>query len=154
MDTGLVFGIIFAIIVIGLLLVFGMGQIADIFCVTNTAQVQKAVKDLEQATEDVYNLGQGSSMPFKISLPRNARLCFVDYENPEPQKWHPEPDLYDIVKSQINASRANLWIIYGCGSHKHTYRISYLRTAENFCADSGDNIYLENMGRYVAVEPA
>ena len=143
MDTGLVFGIIFAIIIIGLLLVFGMEQIVNIFCITNTAQTNKAVKDMENAVDNVFNLGQGSAMPFQVSIPRNARICFVDPDNPiRMNNWNPstDPDMYRIIMYRINASRSNMWITYGCGTNRNEYRVSHLRVSENFCVGLGTEI--------------
>ncbi|RLI96668.1 MAG: hypothetical protein DRO99_04090 [Candidatus Aenigmatarchaeota archaeon] len=153
METGMVFGIIFAIIMIALLLVFGMDQIVNIFCVSNTAQTNKAVKDLENAVEDVFHLAEGSAMPFKIAIPRNAELCLINYSNPSPMNnWNPDPDMYNIIRNRIQANQYNVWINYGCGTHEPGYRISYLRVSENFCVGLGEELYIENKGHYVSIE--
>ena len=153
MNTGMVFGIIFAILVIGMLFVFGIDQIANIFCVSNVAQTNKAVSDLENAVENVFNLAEGSAMPFKVSIPRNAEICFVNYSNPVPMNtWNPDPDMYNIISNRITANRFNIWIKYGCGTSDTGSKISYLRVSENFCAGLGTDLYLENKGYHVAIE--
>jgi hypothetical protein len=152
MNTGLIFGIIFAIIVIALLFVFGLGQIENIFCVSNVAQMNKVVKELEDATEDVFNLAEGSALPFKLSIPRNAQICFVNASNPARENnWNPDPNEYSIILNRIDAHGFNIWRIYGCGSHDPGYRIRHLRPADNFCAGLGTEVFLENVGHYVVV---
>jgi len=152
MDTTLVFGIIFAIIVIGLLFVFGIEQIGGIFCLGNTAQVDKAVKDLENAVEGVYNLADGSALPFKVAISRNARICLINHSNTVPMNnWNPHPDLYESINYTMYTKRQNVWIEYGCGPDSG-YRIRYLRISENFCVGGGTELYLENKGYYVTIE--
>jgi len=153
MDTGLVFGIIFAIIIIALLLVFGLEQIVNVFCVSNIAQADKAVKDLENAVENVYNLAEGSAMPFRVAIPRNARICLINHEDPSPMNsWNPDPNLYESIKYTIESKNQNVWIIYGCGTSDTGYRIRYLKLTENFCVSGGTELYLENKGYHVAIE--
>jgi hypothetical protein len=153
MNTGLVFGIIFAIIIIAMLLVFGLEQIVNIFCISNIAQTDKAAKDLEHEVENVYNLAEGSMVPFKVAIPRNAKLCLIDPDDPSPQNsWVPHPDLYDSMKYEIENKRYNVWLIYGCGTNDKGYKINYLETTENFCVKGGTELYVENKGYHVAIE--
>ena len=153
MDTGLVFGIIFAIIIIALLLVFGIEQIVNIFCMGNIAQADKSVKDLENEVESVYNLAEGSARTFTVRIPGNARICLVNPDDPSPMNsWAPDPDLYESIKYSIESKQQNVWIKYGCGTSDDGYRIRYLQVSENFCAGSGTELYVENRGYYVAIE--
>ena len=69
MDTSMVFAIIFAIIVIGLLLAFGLGQVSGIFCFNGVAQVDKSMKDLGNAVDNIYNMAEGNSQMFTVSVP-------------------------------------------------------------------------------------
>lgn len=153
MEISMVFGIIFAIIVICLILVFGMDQVVNMFCVTNTAQTQKAVKDLENLVNNVYQLGEGSSMPFSVKIPRNTKLCFLNYSNPAPMNnWAPDPELYQSIGYEISQKRYNMWILYDCGLGEPGYKVKYLSIHENFCVGTGTELYLENKGQYVAIE--
>lgn len=154
MNTGLVFGIIFAIIVIALLLAFGIEQIVNIFCMSNIAGADKSVKDLELAVEDVYNLAQGSAMPFKVSLSRNARICLINPDDPSPMNsWRPDANDYqNWMKDMISDKDYNVWIQYGCGNSDDGYKIRYLRVTENFCVTGGTELYLENMGYHVEID--
>ncbi len=152
MNTSLVFGIIFAIIVIAFVLVFGAEQITNIFCVGNTAQVSKAVNDLENEVENVYNLGQGSSMPFLVKIPKDSLICLINYDDPSPMNnWNPDPDIFESINYSVRNKGQNVWIDYGCANDEG-YRISHLRLSENFCVDTGTELYLENMGSYVRIE--
>ena len=153
MNTGMVFGMIFAAIVIGLLLIFGAEQIINIFCLSSNAQVNKAVKDLENEVENVFVLAEGSAMPFTVAVPRNAMICFINHSNPAAMNnWRPEPDKFNIISNKIRQYRYNLWIYYGCGTNDDGYKIRYLQVSENFCVGAGTELYLENKGYHVTAE--
>jgi hypothetical protein len=154
MDTSLVFAIIFASIVISLLVVFGGGQIAKMFCFNGIAQVDRSVRDLESKSDYVFkNLATGSSDNFKVSLPGGSKICIVDPSSPGPTAtWFTNPDMQPLIENRIRYSNSNVWIVYGCGDDTE-YKIANLRLApgqENFCATSGDSIFIENTGDYVA----
>ncbi len=165
MDTSLVFAMIFAVIFIGLLLVFGMGQITNMFCFNGNAQVDKAVKDLENDVQNVYNLAEGASKLFRVSIPSGSSICVVNTSNPDINPagyWMPNPDQMPVISQKIMLKDANVWINYNCGSNEQTYRIEHLRAVRqpgavgtgSFCASGGSSIYLENAGDYVAASPA
>jgi len=160
-DASLVFAMIFAVIFIGLLLVFGMGQITNMFCFNGMAQIDKAVKDLDNDVQNVYNLAEGASELFRVSVPSGSSICVVNTTDPginTPGYWMPNPDLMPVITQQIRLKDANLWINYNCGSNEQTYKIAHLKAVRqpgatgtgSFCASSGESIYLENAGTYVA----
>jgi hypothetical protein len=161
MQVGAVFGIIFAIIVMALLLAFGSGQIINIICLGNLAQTNKAIRDLEFLVDGIQASGPESSDTFGVSIPGNARLCFVDPEHPEPNflgRWNPDPDSF--IELDIKEKGYNLWIEYGCGSSDKGYRMDYVvvrgpsdTTNRNFCIGSGETLLLTNIGVEVRVEP-
>lgn len=162
MDTGLVFAMIFAIIFIGLLLAFGMNQITNMFCFNGVAQVDKSVKDLENDVKNVYNLAEGASKLFRVSVPSGASICIINSSDPNPNPagyWMPNPDNMPIIANKIRLKDANIWINYNCGSNEQTYMIEHIRPAKNiggtgsFCVGPGESIYLENKGTFVSAEP-
>lgn len=154
MQVGAVFGIIFAIIVMAFVLMFGSDQIINIICMGNLAQTNKAIKDLEYLADGIQSSGPGSSNTFEVGIPGSARLCFVDPEHPEPNflgKWNPDPDLF--IVEEIQANGYNLWIEYGCGSSDKGYRMDYVTTDSNFCVGPGESLLLTNIGVEVSIEP-
>jgi hypothetical protein len=159
MDVGLLFAMIFAIVFIGLLLVFGYNQITNMFCFNGVAQVDKAVKDLENEIANMYNLAQGSAKPFDPRIPAGSSICLLNTTDLSPSgTWLPNPDQAEIIRNRIAIDKANVWINYNCGDNKPTYTIAHVRAVNpagysgtgSFCAQSGDTIYIENAGDYVA----
>ena len=164
MDTSLVFAMIFAIIFIGLLLVFGMGQITNMFCFNGIAQVDKSVKDLDNEAQAMYNLAEGASKVFRVNVPTGSSVCVINTTDISPNPggyWTPNPDLLPVIGEKVRARNANVWINYNCGNNEQTYRIEHLKAvrtpgasgAGSFCAGPGSSIYLENMGAFVAASP-
>lgn len=156
MNAGMVFALIFTVIVIGLVLVFGMGQIGSLFCMSSDAQAGKVISDLEDVSFEVYNLAEGSSRVYQVSLPSDARLCFVDPESPGTQlypsgeswkNWVADP----VYQSMIQENGYNLW--YEICSGKGGTRLQYLRVTQNFCVEGSREVYLENRGLWVEISP-
>jgi len=153
MDVGLVFGIIFAIILIGAVFVYGFDLIKGFFCTGSDAQTLKAVKDLEVSVKDLYALSEGSTLPFKLHLPGDAKICFINPDDLSPnipKGWNPDSTLMELLNtSGTSFYRSNLWI-EKC-SEKIGYKIPHLLPAYNFCATQGDELFLENKGYWVEV---
>ena len=114
MDVGLVFGIIFAVIVIGALFVYGFDLIGGFFCTGNDAQTLKAVKNLETSVKDIYTLSEGSTTPFKLYLPGDSRICFINPDDPNPNRargWDPDSTLIELLTTpRTSFYKSNLWI--------------------------------------------
>ena len=154
MDTSLVFGIIFAIVLISFLLVFGLGQISNVFCTTNTAQADKAVKDIESIVSETFLLGEGTSMPYKVAVSSETKICFVNHTRPGPVgSWNPDITDRDFIIDEITLGKYNVWIEYGCGQIGEGYRIRHMEIlTDNFCIQGYSDIYIENKGYFVTVE--
>ena len=58
MQVGAIFGLIFAIIVMAFILIFGTDIFQDMMCVGSNGQVIKAVKDLESVVDQFHRLNQ------------------------------------------------------------------------------------------------
>jgi len=158
MEVGMVFGLVFAVIVMGAIFLFGTGTFEKMICAGDVAQTTKALKDLETVVDKVQVLDEGSRQTFRMRLPVNSKICFVDPDDPEPNligDWYPKSDA--LIEEEIQSSRYNVWIDYSCGEGDRGYRMKYLITAEpgkpgNFCAESGDTVLLINRGIEVSVE--
>ena len=164
MDTGMVFAIIFALILVGFVLAFGVGQIQSFFCLGSNAQTNKAVQDIESYVEEVSVLARGSARTYTISLPSDSKICFVNKNNPSVEPGWPRPELYwnppqiilenFLQNPQSPSYQSNLWI-YSCGRELgEGYKISFLSPTKSFCAGSGQKVYIENKGLSVDISPA
>lgn len=153
MQVGAVFGIIFALIVMAFVLYFGADQIANIICLGNTGQTTKEVMNLENLVDDIQAAGEGSSDTFRMNIPDNAKVCFIDPNNPSPSivgDWVPDPNSF--IEEIIKMEGFNMWIFYNCGKSDNGHKTDFLVTDNNFCASSGDTLLLTNIGIQVKVE--
>lgn len=150
----MVFGIIFAVVVIVMIIAFGSGVITDIMCLGSDAQLQKTIKNMEKFVEDLYILPSGSGDYFTINIPGNSRLCFVNSTNPkkvfypDPEKtWNPDK----VYQKIIYEEGYNVWYEQCSGKSGTTISHLYIDPEKNFCAKSGTELYLKSMGRHVAI---
>lgn len=146
MSVGMIFGIIFTIIVISLLLVFGNRAISFIFCYSSDAQVSRTILSLESTVDDLYTLTEGNSNVFNLNIPGGTLVCFVNPNDPSPNlrgDWNPDP----VYQTIISEDGYTIW--YEHCSGKSGRVIEYLLPKENFCAGPGTGIYLENKGTWV-----
>lgn len=153
MQVSAIFGIIFALIVMGFVMIFGTGIFQDMMCVGNNGQVTKAYKDLEAVVDQVQALDDGSTKSFRMGIPTGSRICFVDPADPSHNitgDWFPDPNL--LIEEEIMDNGYNTWIEYGCGPSTDGFRMQYLVTDKNFCTISGDRVLLTNIGVQVRVE--
>ncbi len=160
MQVGHAFGIIFAIIVMGFVILVGTGMFQDMMCVGNIGQTDRAVKQLEDRVDNVQALDSGSSTTFRMTMPSNAMVCFIDPEDPRPSitgNWLPDPDLYPVIEQSIRTGGYNVWIEHGCGESDPGYRMAHITLPGeghqgNFCVRSGDTLMLTNVGTEVMIE--
>lgn len=154
MGVGMVFGIIFAIVVMIMLIVFGADIISTIFGMGSDAQLVKTIKNMQTVVDDLYYLPSGSGDYFTLNIPRDTKLCFVNTTHPEPvyyadpkKTWDPDIVFQRIIKEE----GYNIW--YETSSGKSGGEIRRLSIAEgkSFCAVPGMEIYLQNVGGRVTI---
>jgi len=155
MNVSMIFGIIFTIIVIALLLVFGSSQIRDLFCLSNDAIVVKAIKDLGTRVEELYLQAEGSSETFTLNIPDAYKICFINTDNPSFNSLGIDPVHKITIQSPDN--KFNIWSFQCSGKYdsgQRGYRIKNLIIPDDnqFCVKSGAKLYLENKGDYVSIE--
>ena len=144
----------------GFILLFGTGFFGDMMCIGNVGQTNKIVKNLEEIVDKVQALDEGSSTTFKMTLPSNGMVCFIDPTDPRPSitgNWLPDPELYPVIETRIKTGGYNVWIEYNCGNTNPGYIMKYIVTPEpgqrgNFCVASGDTLMLTNTGVEVRLE--
>lgn len=148
MNVGMVFAVIFTVILISFLLVFWSGGITRFLCLSSDAQTHKVIKDMEVMVEELGYTAEGSAKRLQLRLPSETRFCFVDPDNPSgsPSKgWESDPVYEKIIKEK----GYNLWYFYCSG--RNGYKLPGLRVKYNFCSVSGDVLFFENMGLYIEV---
>lgn len=152
-SVGMAFALVFAVIFIGFILFFGTGMIADLMCIGNDAQTMKSMSDLKASVDSLYQSSDsGSSRTFLLKLPADSKMCFFNPNDPKVNRikgWPPNKDIYDIVT--YSSEKNNIWLIMCSNKRGAGYKIEKLSARENFCAEAGDKLYLENMGSYIAV---
>lgn len=154
MSVGMVFGIIFAIMVIGMILVFGADVTNIIFCTGNDAQIQKTIKNMQSVVEDIYVMPSGSGDWFTINIPKNFKICFVNSTDPRPV-FHPDQQMnWDpdrVYQRIIQDEGYNIWFKHCGGESGGEIKHLFISPEKNFCAKPGQRLYLENTGRWVAI---
>lgn len=160
MQIGMVFAIIFTLILIGFLFAVGFNQIQSFFCIGSNAQTNKAVKDIEAFVDEVFILAKGSGKSYPLSLPSDAKLCFINKTNPGPhpyqdttKTWNPDSLIIEQFLQNPDSPDygSNLWI-YRCGSPLgEGYTMRFLSSSKSFCALSGTTLFLENTGATVDI---
>ena len=139
MSVGMIFMLIFAVIVVSFLIFFGYGD----------AQVQKSYKTLEDSVESMYRKTKGSSEMLEVSIPSSTMICFVNSTDPRPNVlggWLPDSDVQDI----ISVKGYNAWIKFCRG--EEGYVMDRIRVSESFCITSHNEVYIENTGSHVEIE--
>jgi len=159
-NIGMVFAMIFTVIIIALVLAVGMNQITDFFCLGSNAQANKAVKDIESLVGEVFLLSSGSGKSYPLSLPSDVKVCFINKTNPGPhpytdtkKTWNPGTLILENFLQNPTSPQygSNIWIYY-CGKELGDgYKMKYLSPSKSFCAPTGSKLYIENTGPSVDI---
>jgi hypothetical protein len=151
MDTGLVFGIIFAAIVIILLMVFGFRYINEVFFISCESQTGQQIVNLENAVKSTLTLSQGASQNLKIIIPNCLeRMCFVDPDHPEVENigggWSPD----EFTATLVSRYGYNVVLVKSNGEIDGR-QIDKFRPYVNFCITSSKEVTLRNIGTLVEI---
>jgi len=166
-SAGMAIAIIFTLIVIGFLLVFGYQQISQWFIFQNQVQVMKVINDLEDTAKMTLDKSEGSTDTYTVKIPEAAGICFVDPKSPEKriytrdktaQNWNPENIAH--VKTLIKNHGYNIFYFTDGGSKLDGFEMSGVSpgktggTSDNFCVKNGMKVKFTNVGLYVEARPA
>ena len=78
MNVGLIFGVIVAIMMMGLIIVFGYDQIMKMLEMQTEAEINNAINELTSAVDRVHSLSGETSEPFRLSFPAEiVKVCFL-----------------------------------------------------------------------------
>ena len=94
MNVGMLFGIIFTIIVIAFVVFFGYEQISSFIGISSGASMSQQIEDFRDEVGNVNTLAMGSVKRFNFKVYAGVeRVCFVDSEDPSPEPsndWNPD----------------------------------------------------------------
>ena len=160
MDVSMVFGIMFTIIVMAALIVFGWDQIANLFGFGGEAQIMRSIENINKKIDFIYRNAENSRSEFTLAFPKSYSLCFFNSSDPSPRfysdrsmTWNPD----QTVKFMINQSGFNSWYYSGedtAAGHGYAFRYLDIPTAKNFCSLGGSRLSIVNRGYSVEVERA
>jgi len=142
MNVGMIFGIIFALILIGFLMVYGIKTITQLFGFAGEASFEKNVRDFQTAVNDVYQLSMGSTQKFHFRITSDIeRICFIN--RADKSIWGDDPIMSELV------SEGNNLIV--SGKKIKAYKINHMLPSTNFCIEEAGDVLLVNKGRWVDV---
>ena len=151
MNIGMVFGIIFAIIVVGFVFAFAVPLMMDTGCNQEQLQLASALNDLDSKISAFYLHSEGSMTDHTLNIPGNVKICFINPDYPD----NPSENLvFDpAVKTIISDSgkRFNVWYTYCDGENGEKIDYLFIEPGQGFCIQGTDKIWLENKGNLVKV---
>ncbi len=151
MNVGLIFGIIFAIIVMGMLIVFGMQNIGSVIEVSCESHIGQEMINIEKAVDKVRTFSQGSSIELIVLVPSCVeRVCFVDPQHPEIENKKGGWMTNDFISDLVSSNGHNVVLLKDDGSYDG-YTVSKLRPVENFCITTKEKTVLRNMGSRIEI---
>lgn len=154
MNVGMVFGIIFAVIVVVFLLAGGMKMITDLLGFGELGQISAQMERLGNTIRDeVYWLPIGGSQPFDFSLTQGtARVCFFDYLDPAAN-----PDMgwegNNVIEYHIRQMNYTVYYFLKDGQ-EDGHALARARVLQSFCTQSSIRLMLISRGSYVEIVPA
>ncbi len=150
MNMNLLFGIIFAIIIMMAVLFFGVGQFGNLTDLNTQTAFYNQINDFESAVKKTAEMSMGSTQKFDFNIPSTMhKICFIDRNNPESNSagnW----ELTNINEKLITDYDYNFFI-YETETKSEGKKINYLIPLENFCIKGKKTLWLENKGRYVTI---
>jgi len=149
MNVGLVFGIIFAAIMIGFLLFFGFKYINEMFSVNCDAILGDQLIKFREHVSKTFQLSLGASQEFAFIVPSCLeKVCFVDPESPHNYgNWQTN----NVLTRMIEQNKYNLVVFYKDGTFRG-YRAEHMKPDYNFCMSSKKTLMLKNDGSFVKVK--
>ena len=151
MNVGLIFGIIFAIIVMGLLVVFGMRYFGEVMEVSCESHIGQEIINIEKAVDKVRTVSQGSAIELIVLVPSCVeRVCFVDPEHPEIENKKGGWTTNDFISDLVSSNGHNVVLLKDDGSYDG-YTVNKLRPLVNFCITSKEKTTVRNMGSSIEI---
>lgn len=168
MNVGIVFTLIFAIIVVTLLLIFGYGSIINLAGFGQRANVLDSIEKIDSEAQKVYSYSRGSTRELLLSVSADSKICFINPQDPQKRTWKENWKSWDPPAGVINTINrqgseffgSNLWLITPdsqIGKGQVILKGSLIPKPEssgdsgNFCISGSRKIFFENAGQIVYV---
>jgi len=160
MEVSTVFGVIFTLILISALLIFGFNFLSSIFQEQELNQISEAVDNFQATVTNFYYTtsgspdGPSSTSTYTLQIPSSSTFCFVDPLDPSPNiglGWDPQGFTETIIEDE----GYNLWIYYQNGASEvgRTLEHTNISSGSSFCIQDGDKLKLTNLGVWVELSP-
>lgn len=154
MNVDFVFGIIFALIVIGLLLFFGFEQITKIIGINKDVLLKEQMTNLEKTADKVFEMSMGSTQDFDFKFyDVLEKVCFINTDDPSPnpgEDWDPTPFLVNIT-DRYHPNMIVFEKVAAGLAKPDWYNISHISPDQSFCMVFEGKLWLENKGTYVNI---
>ena len=151
MNVGLIFEIIFAIIVMGMLVVFGMQYFGAVIEVSCESHIGQEMINIEEAVDKVRTFSQGSAIELIVLVPNCVeRVCFVDPQHPEVENKKGGWMTNDFISDLVSSNGHNVVLLKNDGSYDG-YTVSKLKPLVNFCITSKEKTTVRNMGSMIEI---
>lgn len=149
MNVGLVFGIIFAAIIIGFLLFFGYTYINEMFGVNCEAILGDQIIKLREQVGRTFQFSLGATQEFTLTVPACIeKICFV---NPDDPSSYGNWETNNVITRMILTYDYNV-IVFRDDQSSGGHVIDHLTTEYNFCVSSKKTLLLKNDGPFVVVK--
>ena len=148
MNVGLIFGVVFTLILIGFVLIFGGQGIMNLMNISGETKIYSDISTLEKEVSNLYSMSENSAKTITVHAENDVKVCFVDPDRADITEngWVADGK-YDFIAQH---SRYNVFIIKKDGFDGKT--IKHLKPRHNFCIISRKTLTVINKGRYVDIE--
>jgi hypothetical protein len=152
MDVSLVFGIVLAAIVIGLLMFFGYDYISKMLSLSCESQLGQQIQNMKNKVKSTLTLSKGAAQEFDIMLQSNCvtKVCFVDPDQASIENKEAGWEADEFTSSFASKNSYNV-IIIKPGNGIDGYQIAKLKPSVNFCLTSSKKVIFRNTGTLVDV---
>ncbi len=152
MNVGMLFGIIFSMIIIGFVLYFGYTYIGEYMDIQGDAGLMQQILRLDNAADEVYNMAFESSKRFSLSFSGGGKVCFVDPSNPSSNPddgW----ETNEVLTRMVSGNNHNVVVLLPDGRYDYGKEIEHLAPlrSSNFCVEGDSEFLLRNEGKYVSI---
>jgi hypothetical protein len=78
MNVGLIFGMIVAILIMGMVITFGYAQITNMLEIQERAEIERNIRVFSEAVERIYSMSGETSEEFTLTFPSGvSKVCFL-----------------------------------------------------------------------------
>lgn len=150
MEVSMLFGMIFALIVIVFLLAGGMGMVTDTLGLGGQAAMQNQVKEMSKLCDSVYWSSQGSSKSFSFKfIGGPERVCFLNHKDPRANPsmgW-----AGDVAVEMMAKDEKKSMAVFQVNKEYQMYGLGNCLADSSFCVRRSAELLFTNKGDRVAI---